>query len=109
MANQFKDNNTNAYDWQPEVFPTIDPAPRYQHKALGEKPGYATWKAKRAREGVGAAKNAILQVQGKEQRQRAGRLWAHFKHIEMREQVKSMRANEGTLREEAVDEAELLQ
>jgi len=89
------------------VFPTIDPAPRYQHKALGEKPGYATWKAKRAREGVGAVKNSILQVQGKEERQRHGRLWAHFKHIEMREQVKSMRTNEGTHREEA-DEAELL-
>ena len=89
------------------MFPTIDPAPRYQHKALGEKPGYATWKANRAREGVGAVKNSILQVQGKEERQRHGRLWAHFKHIEMREQVKSMRTNEGTHREEA-DEAELL-
>ena len=109
MANQFKDNNTNAYDWQPEVFPTIDPAPRYQHKALGEKPGYATWKAKRAREGVGAVKNALLAIHGKDERQRAGRLWAHFKHIEMRDQVKSMRANEGTLREESVDEAEVLQ
>ena len=53
-----------------------------------------------------AAKNAILQVQGKEERQRAGRLWAHFKHIEMRDQVRSMRANEGTLREETMDEAE---
>jgi hypothetical protein len=27
MANKFKDNNLGTYDWVPEIFTTISPAP----------------------------------------------------------------------------------
>ena len=65
MANRFKDHNHNAYDWVPEMFGSLNPAPRYMNRPLGESQSYPTWKARRAREAIGKVKNPLINVQAK--------------------------------------------
>ena len=91
MGNQFKNENHEAYDWVPEVFPTIDPAPRYHNKALGDERGRAGMQLRRAREGFGTIRSGVLQKRGAEERAKTGRLWAHLKHIEMKNHIRDIR------------------
>lgn len=46
MGHRFKDNNSDAYDWEPEVFATVEPSPRYQNPAAGEKTGMRQYMAR---------------------------------------------------------------
>lgn len=84
MGNQFKNESVEAYDWVPEVFSTIDPAPRYHNKALGDQAGRGGVRLRQAREGIAGVRNGVLRKNGMEERARTGRLWAHLKHIEMK-------------------------
>ena len=57
-------------------------------------------KLRQAREGVAAIRSGVLKKKGIEERTRTGRLWAHLKHIEMKNHVRDIRTQEGTIVEE---------
>ena len=94
MANRSK-NDGLAYDWVPEVMTTIDPAPAYVHNGYPKLAGTRLTTSRRAAEGAAAFRNSLTNVQQKQERSRVGRLFAHFKLLEMRRHIKEARTKEG--------------
>lgn len=92
MANKFKDNNLGTYDWVPEIFTTITPAPEYHNKAMQKKGGIKFNKYLRAGEGMDSFKNSIVNLEQKREKQRVGRLMTHFKYIGLQNQIRQIRA-----------------
>ena len=107
MANKLKDRAANTYDWIPEVMVSIDPAPRYHSKALLTKHSDEWISTTRAAEGLEKVKTGIMGKQQMQEKAEHGRLWAHIKHIEMRNHIKKIRKQEGTFKEELSEEAQL--
>ena len=83
MANKYKDNSDDTYDWVPEIMTTIDPAPRYFDGGRN-RGGIRENKRRRGIEAMDAVRNASINLSQKRERARVGRLMAHVKHIEMR-------------------------
>lgn len=94
MANKFK-NDPMAYAWVPEVMTTIDPAPQYHNSGYPKKSGMRLTAQRRASEGAAAFRNSIMNIQQKQEKSRVGRLYAHFRLIEMRKHIKEARTQEG--------------
>ena len=51
-------------------------------------------------EGIDKTKNSILARTQRHERFKTGRLYAHHKHVEMKEYLRDLRRKEGTLRED---------
>lgn len=91
MANKFKNQNQGSYDWVPDVTNTIDPAPQYVHPGMVESKGLKANKRMRQDEGMGVFKQGITRKNMMHERQRTGRLYAHLKHIEMKDFIRNVR------------------
>jgi len=96
MNNKSKDQNAGTMDWIPEIITTINPSPLYHKRPLG----HTSLKEKLFNEAMGQTKNGILQKNMMTERATTGRLWAHIKHIEMKNTIRRIRKQEGTLKEE---------
>ena len=83
MSNKFKEDNM-SYGWVPEIITSIDPAPSYHNKALESKGSLLNLKKRRANEAFEKVKNGLIKKNMMQERATTGRLWAHIKHIEMR-------------------------
>ena len=91
MANKFKNQNQGSYDWVPDVMSTITPAAQYVNKGLVPSKGNQANKRMRQDEGTGVFKQGITRKNMMEERARTGRLYAHFKHIEMKDFIRNVR------------------
>lgn len=84
MANRFKNHNLNAYDWVPEIVTSIDPAPRYMTRPGERERSTFSLKRRMFQEGLEKHKHGLIQKNVMTERATRGRLWAHLKHIEMK-------------------------
>lgn len=91
MANKFKNQNQGSYDWVPDVMSTITPAAQYVDKGMVSVKGNHANKRMRADEGMDVFKQGITRKNMMEERSRTGRLYAHLKHIEMKEFIKNVK------------------
>ena len=98
MANKFKDKNLNTYDWIPEIMTSIDPSPTYHNKAMEKKMGPHHYKKVRASEGLEDQKHALIKQNQMEERSRTGRLLSHIKHVEMKNFIRDVKIQEGSLK-----------
>ena len=105
MANRYKDHSEDTYDWVPEIMTTIDPAPAYHNPGRVKMGGLRENLRKRAREGLDNFRNPSINLAVRREKSKLGRLMAHVKHIEMRNNIKEVRTLEGTLPEEAHETA----
>ena len=97
MANKFKDGGHNTYDWIPEVMVSIDPAPQYLNPPKSDIRGTHGWYEKHLfAEAQEKVKNGEISKKQMQERSEHGRLYAHLKHIDMRNHIRKIRKQEGT-------------
>ena len=100
MHNQSKTPNTEAYDWKPELLTRIDPAPNYKNSPLAKIKGKKYVNLKMGEETAFHYRSAVMKKMYHKEKKVLGRIFAHLKQIELREFIKTVRKNEGTLKEE---------
>ena len=102
MGNKFKDSNTGSYDWIPEIITSIDPAPKYPHKALDDSMSKKGLGRRFFAEGIEKIKTGHMQKYMRTEKAGVGRLYAHIKHNEMKNLIRDIKKQEGSLKDEAV-------
>ena len=98
MANKFKNQNLGTYDWVPEIMTSIDPSPSYHNPSMPKKAGPYHIKRTRASEGIDEVKTGLIKKNQMEERAQTGRLLSHIKHVEMKNFIREVKSNEGTLK-----------
>lgn len=91
MNNQFKDNNTESLDWIPEIILHINPAPTYHDEALKSANSHQGLSKRRYSEGMEKFKNGLIKKNMMEEKTQTGRLYAHLKHIEMKNTITNIK------------------